>query len=130
MATTAGGRPAWIVTGITRSGGSIFLVTRLSDTAYASALHWCGDSCGPFPLAHARRLLAHLAPMPIKMSLARWIGTANGQYRTLRIAFDGRGCDLKTRFTDPTSRYSIGERVLATTLISDFAPLCRTGQVP
>lgn len=129
-ATTAAGRPAWVVEGSTRSGVFRFLATRLSDTAYASVLQWCGfvASCpSSFPLDHASRLLADLAPTHITMKLLRWLGPADGQYRRVRVPFGDRACDLKVRFFNPTESYGIAERVLTPTPIPDFRSLCMSG---
>jgi hypothetical protein len=102
----------------------------MSDTAYASVLQWCGfvASCpSSFPLDHASRLLADLAPTHITMKLVRWLGPADGQYRKVRVPFGDRACDLKTQFTNPTESYSIAERILTPTPISELSPLCITG---
>ena len=128
--TTADGRPAWVVQGSTRGGGFVFLVTRLSDTAYASVLQYCGfGPCpSPFPLDHARQLVAELAPTRITMQLLRWLGPANATSRRLRVPFGDRACDLGgPQRTDSTAAYSIAEHVavpVAPGPISDFSQLC------
>lgn len=129
-ATTSAGRPAWVVDGSTRSGVFRFLATRMSDMAYASVLQWCGfvASCASaFPLDHASRLLADLAPTHITMKLVRWLRPADGQYRRVRVPFGDRACDLRTQFTNPTDSYNIAERVLTPIPISDLAKECTIG---
>jgi hypothetical protein len=115
-ATTAAGRPAWIVGGSTRSGVFRFLVTRMSDTAYATVLQWCGflAHCpAPFPLERARLLLANLEPTRIEMTLVRWLGHASGGYRTVRVPFGNRACDRTVQYWDPIATYSIADRVVS-----------------
>jgi hypothetical protein len=127
--TTAGGRPAWVVQGSTRSGGFVFLVSRLSDTAYASILRSCGFGPCPsaFPLDHARRLVPELAPTRITTQLLRWLGPATGTSRRLRVPFGDRACDQKdSNYTDATDGYSIAEHVVVFNPgpISGFSQLC------
>jgi hypothetical protein len=127
--TTADGRPAWVVQGSTRSGGFVFLVTRLSDRAYASLLQYCGfGPCpSPFPLERARLLVSELAPTRITMQLLRWLGPVDGTSRRLRVPFGNQACDLSgPQYFDDTKAYNIAEHVAVYLPgpISDFAELC------
>ena len=127
--TTADGRPAWVVEGSTRSGGFVFLVTRLSDTAFVSVKQGCGfGPCpSPFPLDHARQLVAELTPTRITIQLLRWLGPTHATSRRLRVPFGDRACDLGgPQRTDSTDGYSIADHVTvpASGPISDFSDLC------